>query len=99
MGDWFDSEQLRTAASASLALLALGALVVWRLVNRLVLRVALLALLALVAAGVWASRVELGQCADHCRCRLLGAEIEVPTCRDRGTLRPGPERAPRAEPR
>lgn len=92
--DWLDSEALRDGAVVALGLLGVLAALVVRFVSRMVARVVLLGAIAGLAAFVWFSRAELGECAQTCECQLLGFDVEVPTCRDKGTFRPPPSTSP-----
>ena len=92
--DWLHSDNLRDGAVVALVLLVIAAVGVLRVFQKMVTRVVLLGVIAGLAAFVWFSRVELGDCAETCECRLLGQDIEVPTCRQKGTFTAPADDAP-----
>ncbi|HEX7095183.1 MAG TPA: hypothetical protein VF183_04835 [Acidimicrobiales bacterium] len=75
--DWIDPDNARTIALAvGIAALVL-IVVVLRFVQKLVLKLAITAVLALVAILAWAERADLGDCAKTCECNLLGFDVEI----------------------
>lgn len=83
MPDWIDSELLRQAAVVVSGVLVVGCFVVWRLVQKVVLRVIGVGVMLGLAAGMWFYRAELGDCAETCSCSLFGADVTVPACEGR----------------
>lgn len=76
--DWIDPDNARTIA----LVVGLGALVlavlVLRFVQKMVMKVAFTAVLALIALLAWTQRADLADCAKTCECNLLGFDIEIP---------------------
>ncbi len=71
--------------SGNLTEIAIGTLVVLtvvvlRLVQKVALRLTLLALIAAVALFVYVNRAPLEACARTCECRIADRDITVPTC-------------------
>jgi hypothetical protein len=62
------------------ALLLLGAIVVFRVVKETVTKVMLLALIAGVAVFAYVNRSPLKACAETCECEIADQEISVPFC-------------------
>jgi len=76
--DWIDPDNAKTiAAGVGIAAIVL-AIVVVRFVQKLVMKLAFTAVLALVALVAWTQRADLADCANTCDCRLLGFDIEIP---------------------
>ena len=80
---WLDADALRTGALVVLAVVVVLGVLVARFVQKMVVKVVLLGVLVGVGVLVWAERIELGDCARTCDCRLLGRDVEVPRCLDR----------------
>ena len=78
MGDWVDAGSLQPILLGATVVLVVGAALVWRVVRRLLLRLVLIALIGVLAAGLWLQRADLSDCVDTCSCRLFGQEVAVP---------------------
>ena len=78
IGDWADAESLQDIILAAMVVLAIGTVLVLRVVRRLMLRVVLVALIGALAASLWLQRADLQDCVDTCSCRLFGQEVAVP---------------------
>lgn len=77
--------------SGNLTQISLGTLVVLvvvviRLVQKVLLRTALLTLIAVAGLLIYANRDALQVCAKTCECELAGHRVTVPTCQS--DLRP-----------
>ena len=70
-------------AEYSTAVFAIAALVVFRLVQKTVTRLILLALLVAASTFVYANQDQLRQCATTCKCRLVKQDVSIPGCRSR----------------
>ena len=82
--DWLEPGTLRTVALVAVVVLAVVAIWLVRLVKRTIVRVLVLGVALGLGLGVWAQRVELGDCTDSCECRVFGWEVELPDrARDR----------------
>ncbi len=73
---WF-AENVTQIAIGTLLVLTL---VVIRLIQKVVLRATLLALIAAVALFVYVNRAPLEACAKTCECEIAGRHLTVPTC-------------------
>lgn len=73
---WFADN---VAPIAFVILLALTGLVI-RFAQQVILRVALLGLIAAVGVFVYVNREPLEACARTCECRINDRDITVPTC-------------------
>jgi hypothetical protein len=76
--DWVNPDNARTIT----LVIGIGALVlivlVLRFVQKVVTKVAMTALLALIGFGAWYYRADLADCAKTCECRILGQDIKIP---------------------
>jgi hypothetical protein len=76
---WINPDNARTIALVvGIAALVL-IVVVLRFIQKLVLKVAITIVLALVTFIAWNERADLGDCAKTCECRILGVDVEVPS--------------------
>jgi hypothetical protein len=75
---WADPELLANASMLGLVILALAAYLILRFLRRIVVKVALIALVVLVGFGLWDQRLELRSCADDCSCTLFGQSVQIP---------------------
>jgi hypothetical protein len=62
------------------ALLLVGAIVVFRVVKETVTKVMLLALIVGAAVFVYVNRSPLKACAESCECEIADQEVSVPFC-------------------
>jgi Tfp pilus assembly major pilin PilA len=76
--DWIDPDNARTIALVVAGVAIVLAVVVIRFVQKLVVKVAFTAVLALVALVAWTQRADLADCAKTCECKVLGFEVEIP---------------------
>jgi hypothetical protein len=49
-----------------------------RFIQKLMLKMTMLGLIALVGFGAWYYRADLGDCAKTCECRILGQDVKIP---------------------
>jgi hypothetical protein len=75
-----DPDALRTIVVVVLAVLVVLALLVVRFVQKMVLRVVLLGVLAGLGFLGWYERAELRDCVPNCTCRVLGYDVQTPNC-------------------
>ena len=73
-----DSVDLQRIAIFVLIGLAVVCFLVLRFVQKMLLRLLLVGLTIGLGVAVWAQRVELGECAKTCDCRLFGKDVQVP---------------------
>ena len=76
--DWLDPELLQWVLLVVIVVVLYLMYVVVRFVQRVVLKVALFALLAGFGLSLWGQRANLGECARTCQCRLYGQTVEIP---------------------
>lgn len=76
--DWLDPVLLQWIILVVLAVLLYLMYVVVRFVQRIVVKVTLLLLLAGVGLSLWVQRTDLEDCARTCECSLYGQDVEVP---------------------
>ncbi|MGQ0830332.1 MAG: hypothetical protein ACT4OV_01505 [Microthrixaceae bacterium] len=74
---WF-ADNLAQISGGTLLVLTI---LVIRVVQKVVIRAALLVLIAAVGLFVYANRDELKTCAKTCECDIAGTHVTVPTCR------------------
>jgi hypothetical protein len=73
---WF-ADNISEIAGGTLLVLTI---LVVRMVQKTMVRVVLLSLIAGVALFVYANRDPLKTCADTCECTIAGQHVTVPTC-------------------
>ena len=78
IGDWADAESLQQIILGAMVVLAILAVLVMRVVRRLLLRLALVVLIGALAASLWLQRAHLQDCVDTCSCQLFGQDVTVP---------------------
>ena len=78
IGDWADAETLQQIILGAIVALGILAVLVMRVVRRLLLRVVLVVLIGALAASLWLQRADLQDCVDTCSCQLFGQEVAVP---------------------
>jgi len=76
--DSLDADTLQWIVLGAVALVLVAMFVVARFVQKLMLKVALFAVLAAVGLSLWIQRADLQDCADTCSCSLYGLDVEVP---------------------
>ena len=79
---WFADNAGQIAAFGLLGL----TLVMLRLVQKVAVRISLLAILAALALFIYVNRVPLGACAHTCECSIAERHINVPLCEPAGSL-------------
>lgn len=82
MPDWLDPELLRQMSVGVLIALGVAALLVFRFVTKMVTRLIMLGVIAVLATGVWLQWDNLQDCADDCSCELFGQDVHVPRCEE-----------------
>jgi hypothetical protein len=76
--DSLDPGALRALSLVGIALVALAVLAVVRFIQKLVLRLALVAVLLVVGGALWVQRNELSSCRTEPSCTFFGQEVQVP---------------------
>lgn len=79
-----DADTIKGLALGTIVLLGVAAVVIMRFVTKAVVRLAIVAVLVAVGAGIWSQRATLSDCAERARstpgpvtCELFGAEVHV----------------------
>lgn len=78
MLEWVDAETLRAVILGAIVALGVLAVLVMRVVRKLLLRLVLVALIGALAAGLWLQRADLRDCVETCSCQLFGQDVTVP---------------------
>lgn len=73
---WFADNVLAISGGT----LAVVTFLIVRMIQKAALRLALLAVVAVVGVLVYVNRDPLEQCARTCECRIADRDIHVPTC-------------------
>jgi hypothetical protein len=76
--DWFTPDNIRTIALVVGIGCVVLILLVMRFVQKLMMKLSLTVLLALVGFGAWYYRADLGDCAKTCECQVLHVDIKIP---------------------
>ncbi len=82
MPSWLDPDTLRWVILVAIAVVLVVMFMVVRFVQKLVVKVAMFAVLAGLGLSLWIQRDDLQDCADTCACSLYGQDVEIPD--DRG---------------
>lgn len=78
MPEWLDAERLAQLSMGLMFVLAIGALLVAKVVKAIVTKTIYLVLIALAIFAVWTQRDSLKECQETCSCSLFGREVTVP---------------------
>jgi hypothetical protein len=83
LADWLGLGTPREVVIGAVVVLLVLVVLVVRFVQKLMLRMVLVALMVVVGIGVYVSRDELAECTQTCSCELFGRQVDVPACRER----------------
>jgi hypothetical protein len=75
---WANSDNLQWIALGVIAVMIVLMLLVLRFIQKLVLKGTLFALCAVIGLVAWIERDDLKDCADTCKCRVVGFDVEIP---------------------
>ena len=78
MGEWVDAESLQAILLGAIVALGVLAVLVIRVVRKLVLRLVLVVLIGALAASLWLQRADLQDCVETCSCQLFGQDVTIP---------------------
>jgi len=78
--DWLDPSTLRDVALLTILAFGLTAIMIIRFVQRVAVRVVLIALLGALSLAIYTQRTALADCADECECTFFAFDVEVPGC-------------------
>ncbi|MCP3936752.1 MAG: hypothetical protein GY708_15420 [Actinomycetia bacterium] len=78
MPQWLDAERLTQLSVGVMFLLAVGALLVTKVIKAVVTMTVYLVLIGLAIFAVWSQRDSLKECQATCSCSLFGNEVTVP---------------------
>lgn len=81
--NWLDVDTLRWVIPLVMLVILVAMFVVARFVTKIVTKAVLLSVLALFGLTLWIQRADLGDCAETCKCRLYGQEVEIPDDKNR----------------
>lgn len=76
--EWLDGDTVQSLVIAAMIVFAAVAGVVLRFVRKMLLRLALVAVIAAMAASLWLQRGELRDCFDTCSCSLFAQTVTIP---------------------
>jgi len=75
--DWLDPDTLRWMILGAVVLLGLVMLMILRMVRKLIVRTALLAIIAGFGLSLWIQRADLETCVQTCSCSLYGKDLSI----------------------
>jgi hypothetical protein len=75
---WANSDNLQWIALGVIAAMLVLMFLVLRFIQKLVLKGTLFLLCAAVALVAWIERDDLKDCAETCKCRVVGFDVEIP---------------------
>ena len=78
LGDWADAESLQPIIAGAIVALGIIAVLLMRVVRRLLLRLLMVAVIGALAASLWLQRADLQDCVETCSCKLFGQEVAIP---------------------
>ncbi len=78
ISEWADAETLQRIILGAIVVLGILAVLVMRVVRKLLLRLVLVVLIGALAASLWLQRADLQDCVETCSCKLFGQDVTVP---------------------
>ncbi len=75
--DWIDPDILQWIILGVIGILVLATALIIRTIQKLVMRVLLIAILAGFGISLWVQRADLQDCVETCECSLYGREVRV----------------------
>ncbi len=75
--DFFDADNLQWMIVGVLGLVAVSMFMIIRFVQKVVMKVTLLAVFAGLGLSLWVQRADLGDCVQTCECSLYGRDVVV----------------------
>jgi hypothetical protein len=75
---WANSDNLQWIALGVIAAMVVLMLLVLRFIQKLVLKGTLFLLCAVIGLIAWIERDDLKDCADTCKCKVVGFDVEIP---------------------
>jgi len=75
--DFLDADNLQWLILGVLAIVALAMFMAIRVIQKVVLRVTVLAVLGGLGLSLWVQRADLADCVQTCECSLYGKDVEV----------------------
>lgn len=75
---WADVDNLRTILLVGLVVVVVLMAMVVRFVQKVMLKLTLLGVLAIVVAFGWWQRADLSDCVKTCSCRVLWQDVKIP---------------------
>jgi len=74
---WLDPDTLRWLILAAIVFLGMTVLMIMRFIRKLVVRTALLAIVAGLGLSLWVQRADLETCVQTCSCSLYGKDVSI----------------------
>ena len=78
IGEWADAETMQRIILGAIVVLGILAVLVMRVVRKLLLRLVLVVLIGALAVSLWLQRADLQDCVETCSCKLFGQDVTVP---------------------
>ena len=75
---WANSDNLQWIALVVIGVMIVLMLLVLRFIQKLMLKGTLFAIFAVIGLIAWIERDDLKDCADTCKCKVVGFEVEIP---------------------
>jgi hypothetical protein len=76
---WANSDNLQWIALGVIGAILVLMFLVLRFIQKLVLKSALFGILAIVGLIAWIERADLKDCADTCKCSVVGFDVKIPS--------------------
>jgi hypothetical protein len=76
---WANSDNLQWIALGVIGVMVVLMLLVLRFIQKLMLKGTLFLIFAVIGLIAWVERADLKDCADTCKCKVVGFEVEIPT--------------------
>ena len=75
---WANSDNLQWIALVVIGAMVVLMLLVLRFIQKLMLKGTLFLIFAVIGLIAWVERDDLKDCADTCKCKVVGFEVEIP---------------------
>ena len=75
---WANSDNLQWIALVVIGAMVVLMLLVVRFIQKLMLKGTLFLIFAVIGLIAWVERDDLKDCADTCKCKVVGFEVEIP---------------------
>jgi hypothetical protein len=75
---WANSDNLQWIALVVIGAMVVLMLLVLRFIQKLMLKGTLFLIFAVIGLIAWVERDDLKDCADTCKCKVVGFDVEIP---------------------